>query len=81
MHLKEVYRNNAAAVDTLLREKMAALQIPGITVSLLYGGDTVYQTAMGIRDREGHPMDSGTLCESASLTKTLFGTLVLRLAQ
>ena len=31
MHLKEVYRNNAAAVDTLLREKMTALQIPGIT--------------------------------------------------
>ena len=81
MHLKEVYRNTAAAVDTLLREKMTALQIPGITVSLLYGGDTVYQTAMGIRDREAHPMDSGTLFESASLTKTLFGTLVLRLAQ
>lgn len=66
MHLKEVYRNNAAAVDTLLREKMTALQIPGITVSLLYGGDTVYQTAMGIRV-ERHTLWTAVRCLSRRL--------------
>ena len=81
MHLKEFYRNNAAAIDAMLRDKMEAFHVPGITVSLLSGGETFYQVSMGVRDTEGRAMDSDTLFESASLTKTLFGTLALRLAQ
>lgn len=65
----------------MLRDKMTSLQVPGITVSLLHGGDTVFQSALGVRDTQGRPMDGETLFESASLTKSLFGTLVLRLAQ
>lgn len=81
MRLKEIYGQDSAAVDRLLRETMERLQIPGITAALLQGGRVIYETAMGTRDTQGRSMDRETLFESASLTKSLFGTLVLRLAQ
>lgn len=81
MQLKETYLQNPDSVTELLKKEMERFGIKGTSVALIHGGDIVYQKAMGVKNPEGDPMTEDTLNESASLTKTVFGTLVMRLVE
>ncbi len=81
MKIKPVYLDNPQAVTPLVEGLMAQHHIPGATVALLHDGEVIYTKAFGIRTPAGAPMTEHTLFEAASLTKTLFGTLVMRLVQ
>lgn len=55
--------------------------VPGLTYALIHQGEIGELGASGVKNtKTGAPMEASTLFEAASLTKTLFATLVLRLA-
>lgn len=64
-----------------LKEAMDKHGIPGGDIAVLVEGEVDYYMARGERDGDGRPLAAGTLFESASLTKSLFATLVMRLAE
>ena len=66
MHLKEVYRNNAAAVDTLLREKMTALQIPVLRCRCCMEA-TPYTKQQWVSGIERHTLWTAVRCLSRRL--------------
>lgn len=81
MKIKAAYLEDPQAVTPLTEDLMARHRIPGATVALLHRGEVLYTQAFGIRTPAGAPVTGSTLFEAASLTKTLFGTLAMRLAQ
>ncbi len=67
------------AVD--LSRLMALGDIPGLSVAVIRGDSMIWSGALGVRDRQaGGPVDHDTVFEAASLSKTLFAYVVLRLA-
>ncbi len=54
--------------------------IPGVSLTVIQGGKPVHSAVCGVKDDAGNPVTEETLFECASLTKSLFATLVLRLA-
>ena len=60
---------------------MAHLHIPGVAVGVLLG-DEVFTAGFGVNNAE-HPLpvDSGTLFQIGSITKTMTGTVLLRLRE
>lgn len=81
MKIKSMYLEHPQAVTELVQQLMDVHHIPGATVALLHNGEVVYTHAFGTRTPAGAPMTDRTLFEAASLTKTLFGTLAMRLVQ
>ncbi len=79
MKIKEKYITDAGAVTNLLLKKMEEYGVKGTSTAIIHNGQICYQQALGTKDPEGRPVTEDTLNESASLTKTLFGTLVMRL--
>lgn len=79
MRIKSCYLTDPAALTAALETEFRRLQLPGATVALIHNGEIFYTHAYGVKDTEGRPVTPETLFESASLTKTLFGTLVMRL--
>ena len=64
----------------MLEELSAKYRVPGITCRLIRGGAAEETIAFGIKNaKTGESMTPDTMFEAASLTKTLFATLVLRL--
>ena len=80
MQIRTSYLQQPSAVASLVREIMEHTGVPGVTLTLLHEGTVCYAESFGVKDAEGSPVTEDTLFESASLTKTLFGTLALRLA-
>lgn len=63
-------------------EAQAALRLynlPGMSAAAIRGGRISEACAFGVRDDQGSPMTENTLFEAASLTKSLFAVLFLRL--
>lgn len=81
MKIKSTYLENPQAVTASVEAQMSRHHIPGATVALLHQGEVVYTHAFGTRTPAAAPMTEYTLFEGASLTKTLFGTLAMRLVQ
>ena len=81
MKIKSAYLDRPQDISPLVEKLMAEHHIPGTTVALLHKGDVLYAQAFGTRTPAGAPMTDKTLFEAASLTKTLFGTLAMRLVQ
>ena len=79
MRIKEEYVKNPHLVTELLSQLMERFGIKGVSAALLSGGEICYRQALGTKNPAGEPVTEDTLNESASLTKTLFGTLVMRL--
>ena len=79
MQIRSEFLQNPEAIAPLVRAEMERVGIPGVTLALLHKGEIHYAAAFGVKDAAGSPMTEDTMFESASLTKTLFGTLVLRL--
>ena len=67
--------------DAYLAYLSEKYKVPGFNFCLIRGGEAGETTAFGVQNAETKkPMEAGTIFEAASLTKTLFACLVLRLA-
>ena len=64
---------------TEAQESLRLFPVPGLTAAVLRGGVLTESCALGTRNDMGAPMTEDTLFEAASLTKSLFATLYLRL--
>ena len=63
------------------RERLAAVGIPGCAIGILDGGEETVR-GLGVTSVE-HPLevDGDTLFQTGSITKTLTGTLAMRLVE
>ena len=68
-------------LDQLVREGMAQHHVPGVAIGILHEGDEDI-AAYGVTNIE-HPLpvDADTLFQIASITKTITGTIVMRLVE
>ena len=81
MRLNRDYLADTTTITDLLTEQMERWNVPGITVTAIHKGEVVYSTALGVKTPQGEPMTDKTLFEAASLTKTLFATMVNKMAE
>lgn len=63
----------------LAEEKSREYEVPGLTAAVIRDGRITESCAVGVRDDAGTPMTEDTLFEAASLTKSLFAVLAMRL--
>lgn len=69
-------------LDTALSTIMKRANIVGLSIAVVNQAKSVYQRALGLRDREAAlRVDSNTVFEAASLTKPVFAYLVMGLAK
>lgn len=67
-------------LDQFLQQKMQQLQIPGLSFALIQGQQIVYQRSFGVaKVGDTKPLQATALFDAASLTKTVFAYLTLRL--
>lgn len=81
MRLRSDFVDNLDSLASLLPAELQREKVPGMSISLICKGDLLYTNSFGVKDEFGTPMTQDTLFESASLTKTLFGVLALRLTE
>ncbi len=68
--------------DAFARQTLAAAHVTGAQIAVVDRGKLVWSAAYGLRRREGAlPMDRETTTWAASITKSLFGTYVMQLAE
>ena len=79
MRIKPCYLQDPAALTAAWDAAFRDLRLPGATAAALHNGEIFCTHAFGVKDTQKNPVTPETLFESASLTKSLFGTLVLRL--
>ena len=69
------------STDTLerhLKERMAELNIPGLSLAIINRGEVVYENTFGYADvEEGKPVTDETIFEGASLSKPVFAFFVM----
>ncbi len=69
---------NVADFEQRLEEKMALHNIPGLSMAIINNGEIVYKTTKGFANKAlKKPVLSSTIFEGASLSKPLFGFLVM----
>jgi CubicO group peptidase (beta-lactamase class C family) len=72
----------APDIDATVRQAMQAAHIPGAGIALLNNGTVVYMKAYGERDQAAHkPLTPDSVTTAASLTKSAFAVMVLRLVE
>lgn len=70
-------RQAAARLDTLVPEWMARTGVPGVAVSVVHGGQTVYARGFGVRQvGSAAPVDTDTAFPLASVSKSLAATVM-----
>ncbi|HTD93073.1 MAG TPA: serine hydrolase domain-containing protein, partial [Chitinophagaceae bacterium] len=70
------------AMTHLLQAQMDSLDIPGVSIAIINDGKIIYEQALGFANKEtGKKVDSSTIFECASMSKTVFAWLVLKLRQ
>ncbi|MBK6613551.1 serine hydrolase [Ottowia sp.] len=68
-------RQAAARLDTLVPQWMARTGVPGVAVSVVHGGQTVYARGFGVRRVDSDaPVDADTVFPLASVSKSLAAT-------
>src|SRR5690606_6764084 len=66
-----------AHLDTLVPELMARTGVPGVAVSVVYRGQTLYAKGFGVRKvGEEAPVDADTVFQLASVSKSLGATVM-----
>ncbi|HUH62940.1 MAG TPA: serine hydrolase [Terracidiphilus sp.] len=71
-----------AQIDATVNPLIQAAHVTGAGVALFHGGKIVYLKAYGMRDTEkGLPLTPDSVMTAASLTKSAFATVVMRLVQ
>ena len=81
MKIRKTYLKELQDGNSVLSALLEKYKVPGLGLTVLCGGETVYSAVCGVRDDWGTPVTFATLFECASLTKSLFSVLVLRLAE
>lgn len=70
-------RQATARLDTLVPQWMARTGVPGVAVSVVHGGRTVYARGFGVRRvDEAAPVDADTAFPLASVSKSLAATVM-----
>lgn len=64
-----------------LRAQMAKYQVPAVSVAVIRNGKIAWARGYGRQSENGAPVDSRTLFQAASLSKSLTGMAALRLVQ
>ena len=80
MRINETYLKNVKQNPDVLQGLLERHGVPGMSLTVIEKGQPVYSAVCGLRDDKGNPVEAGTLFECASLTKSLFAMLVMRLA-
>lgn len=71
-----------AEVDSTVNRLIRAAHVTGAGVALFHGGKIVYLKTYGLRDTEKNlPLTADSVMTAASLTKSAFATVVMRLVQ
>lgn len=71
-----------AEIDSTVNRLIRAAHVTGAGVALFHGGKIVYLKAYGLRDTERNlPLTPDSVMTAASLTKSAFATVVMRLVQ
>lgn len=66
-----------AQLDTLVPQLMARTGVPGVAVSVVYGGQTLYARGFGARKLgESAPVDADTVFQLASVSKSIGSTVM-----
>ena len=74
--------DKASMIDAFIQAYMAYFEIPGASLAITEQGDLVYHQVYGVKNSlTNEPVDEKTLFEAGSVTKPLFGFLVMRLAE
>lgn len=70
-------RQAAAWLDTLVPQWMARTGVPGVAVSVVYEGQTLYARGFGVRRVDGsEAVDADTVFQLASVSKSLAATVM-----
>ena len=70
-------RQAAARLDTLVPQWMERTGVPGVAVSVVHGGQTVYAKGFGLRRVDGsETVDADTVFQLASVSKSLAATVM-----
>ncbi len=65
-----------------LKQRMAAMKVPGLSIAVVEGGRIVWAQGYGMRDvADGSPVDTGTLFQAASISKPVSATVMFRLIE
>jgi CubicO group peptidase (beta-lactamase class C family) len=70
-----------AAIDAEARRLMTASQAQGMAIAVIDAGRVVHVAAHGKRNAAGEPLQVDTVMYGASLTKAVFGQLVMQLVE
>ena len=68
-----------AALEKRVPELMRQAKVPGLSVALIRDGKLYWRKSFGMKDAS-HPVTEATTFEAASLSKVVFATIVLKLA-
>lgn len=72
----------AEKLDRFIKTKMDSLKLPGLSVAVINDGKIVYHRALGLANIDSNKkVDDSTMFEAASLSKTTFAFLVMKLAE
>jgi CubicO group peptidase (beta-lactamase class C family) len=71
-----------AILDEEIPKLMDVAEVPGLSIAVIRDGVIFYAGAFGVRSTEtGEPIDTDTIFEAASLTKTLTAAAALKLVE
>lgn len=73
--------NMGISIDVYIRERMAALNVPGAAVAVVRDGEIVHLAGYGVANDEGDPMTSQTPFLLASLSKSMTSVAVMQLVE
>ena len=68
-----------AALEKRVPELMRDAKVPGLSIALIRDGKIYWRQSFGRKDAS-HPVSEATTFEAASLSKVVFATIVLKLA-
>ena len=67
------------SIDAAVKAVMTRTGAKGMSIAIIDGGRVRSVRAYGVRDKQGHPLQTDTVMYGASLTKTVFAYHVLQL--
>ena len=67
-----------STLEDYIQTRMDELNIPGLSIAIINGGEVVYRETFGYADvEEGSPVTNETIFEGASLSKPVFAFFVM----
>jgi CubicO group peptidase (beta-lactamase class C family) len=76
------WRSLAATIDTLVPSLMNDTRVPGVAIALISARTLVWSAHYGVADKKSRdPVTGETLFEACSMTKPVFGYLVMKLVE